>query len=172
MDDPLSLFYSRVWQLVNDSKLPVLIGNQINYGEYHTDPRKIVSLQGDAVQLELTPSEFTFEPDRTSNSAFLTQTYTWTLASNDFLLTKSFYPVLFALVAMHRKWCLELTQLEWEGVKYVNQVNTIEGITGLNAEANQSGAQPRILGWVSQSTFDVEFKFSREMINTFIGELT
>ena len=140
--DPYTQTYEYLWGLVLNSPDftdSVRVGNRMNLAGDMRNPFKDVVRAADLPQVTLLPTDGTGNIGSNSNETMIMQNYTFGIDTGDLRLNQAgfLFPLKFAIIRALSSWCLTRGNLEWEGVKFLDDLNiptSTDTITEIAAE--------------------------------------
>lgn len=166
-DNPLSLVYNALWELLLSSaeftKL-VRLSNRITFMGDNRDPIKQEVQTHDLPEVRLIPVSSTPHIQSTSNSSFLTERYEIQVSTGDQRIDAIFIPVKWAVYCAMSNWYSILRALTWKEKQFV----TIGRPTGTTEGASKNDLTRGIVGWSSIWSCEVQMCFATSDL---LGEL-
>lgn len=165
-DDPLSMVYSALWSLLEDTgdfSARVKDANRVKYiGKLDRLPEKDEVLTADLPEVRIVATGGIPHQRRTSNSSFLLKRFAIQISTGDRRLDAELFPVEWAVYKALADWPTPLMALLWEGSPYVKLARPLE-IT----EAPVGTPERGVTGWYTVFACEVEMWFTTsDLINT------
>lgn len=156
-DNPLTLVYSKLWDLISaNPKLTEWVNekNQIDFSKWIGGKTEVSD--ADFPELALTSQSTFSNVHNTSSSTQLVQEYSWMLITGDHRMDAVYNQVKWELFRAMIPACEELAKLIWENENFVKRTNWLTSSEGsLFVDENRG-----IRGWSLNWPLEVEMHFT------------
>ena len=158
-DDPLSLVYTALWDMAEQTSYltnQVKLSNRIRYDTHNRNPEKKTILDADAPELALMCSGFSGNLCANSSSSMITARYSWIVITGDLRVNYRLLPVEWGLFLAMHKWRTVLGALTWQDKVFVKKLNMLDVQEGI-LQQERPQTVPR--GWSSVWGIEVGMYF-------------
>lgn len=155
--DPYTIVYRMLWDLVENHKplaRLVQVENRLRFDK-ERDAIKQTVAEGDLPELRLTPQGAEYHIQSTTSSSSVIQTLQWGIATGDFRLHYSLYPVAWELLRAMSKWLSVKDNYTWNNDTFIKRVWPSEHVSGVDETDMNRG----IKGWAILLTMNVDMYF-------------
>lgn len=165
IDNPFTILYDALWRMAFQSHLLqrlVKEGNRINYGsETNRDPVKEILASADVPCLALWPMGINGgNLHANSSSSQLIRNYGFVISTGDYRLHPYLHQIEFELVCALANWKSNLSQLVWQGIKFVKNANLLpSSVAPIDPQKS-----PGIAGWTSLWSCSVELWLPTDLL--------
>lgn len=165
LENPLDLVFSKLWDVVERyPNIDILVkpANRVKFDDLsNRSPRKPQTQDADFPLLGLMQTTLTGNLVSSSSSSEIIALYSWFISTGDQRLNFRLNPIKWVLYTTLLTACAELTQLEFEGNKFVKETKLVSATDSLEVTGENEFAGINIEGWANTLTLSVKMIFKR-----------